>query len=99
MTPLLKNLLIALGFAVLLWVAYRFFFSEDETLLVPGQDAAIVAASGESQKLIQSIRQLQSIELNASIFRDARFRALVDHRQELVEEPVGRQNPLAPIER
>lgn len=99
MSPLLKNLLIALGFAVLLWVAYRFFFSEEEVLLSPEHDAAIVAASGESQKLLRSIRQLRAIELEAGLFEDARFRTLVDHRLELSDEPVGRQNPLAPIGR
>lgn len=99
MSPLLKNLLIALAFAVLLWFVYRFFFAEDETLLVPENEAAMVAASGESQQLLRSIRQLQAIELDARLFEDGRFRALVDHRKELSDEPVGRQNPLAPVVR
>lgn len=93
MTPLLKNLLIALALAVVLWLGYQFFLSQDDVVLESEGDLATTEASRNTQEFLLRLQQLRDLEFDQSLFTDGRFRSLVDHRQDIIEEPVGRPNP------
>jgi len=99
MTPLLKNLLIALGLAVALWLGYQFFMSQEEAALVSEGDFVATEASRNTQEFLLRLQQLRDLEFDQSLFSDGRFRSLVDYRKDIVEEPVGRANPFAPVGR
>lgn len=95
MSPLLKNLLIALVGAVVIWFGYQFFFAGDDALTVDGGEFN-TQASRDTQEFLKRLQQLRAMKLDTSLFSDGRFRTLVDHRREVLDEPVGRSNPFAP---
>lgn len=97
MSGLLKNLLIAFGIAVLLWVGYMVFIQRDDQL-VTSSDPASSQAALESQEFLRLLQLLESVRVDGAIFSDQRFRSLIDLRQEIPGEPVGRENPFAPLE-
>lgn len=96
MSPLLKNLLIALGLAVLVWLGYILF--------VKGSDDLVTSTNGiendavrDGQELLVLLQQVRSVNLKGEVLEDARFQSLVDFRQDIVDEPKGRTNPFAPL--
>lgn len=97
MSSLLKNILFALALAFILWLGYKIFFAEDEPSLSAQNATVVTEALRETQKFLRTLQQLRSIGFNEEIFNDARFQSFVDYRQPIVPEPVGRQNPFAPI--
>lgn len=97
MSPLLKNLLIALAGAIVLWVGYTFFFANNDALLTAENAAVASQASRDTQEFLRHLQQLRNLELGAEFFSDPRFQSLVDYRQPVTEEPVGRANPFAPV--
>lgn len=99
MSSLLKNILLALGLALILWLGYRIFFATDDAALTENNSLIASEAARDTQEFLTRLQQLRNIKLDATIFADDRFRSFVDHRQEIVDEPVGRTNPFAPIGR
>lgn len=49
-------------------------------------------------EIITALNQIDSLKLETTIFEDPVFRQLIDKSQPLAEEPVGRENPFAPLE-
>ena len=47
--------------------------------------------------MLETLFQLKAIQLSGSIFSNPAFQALRDFRTEIVAEPVGRENPFAPL--
>ncbi len=97
MSSLLKNILFALGLAVILWIGYTFFFATDTTSLIAQNAGTVGQASLDTQAFLRILQQLRDIKLNGTIFDDPRFQSFVDYRQAIVPEPFGRTNPFAPI--
>ena len=96
MSSLLKNILFALALAMILWLGYKIFFTSDEA--ETALDVAVMTeASRDTQEFLQTLQQLRDIDFNQAIFSDARFQSFVDHRQPIIAEPVGRDNPFAPL--
>ena len=95
MRNLIKNLLFALGLAVIVFVGYKVFFTggSDVVQVVGGASMASI----DSQRYLQDLQKVQQIELNTGILNEARFNSLKDLRQDLGTEAVGRTNPFAPI--
>lgn len=94
MSGLLKNLLLALAAAALIWMGYVFFIQD------PTPTATSVSTSQaaiEAQDFLSRLRQLESVRIEGTIFTDTRFRSLTDFRQPLVPEPVGRTNPFTRV--
>lgn len=91
-----KNILIAAIIIIAAFVAYSLFFTggEDATLVAEEVDAAEQVVE---QELIGLLLELRSIRLNTSLFSDERFQSLKDFSQDVVQEPVGRVNPFAPL--
>ena len=49
------------------------------------------------QELVESLLALRAVTLNVSIFDDPAFRSLKDFGTTIVPEPIGRENPFAPL--
>lgn len=47
--------------------------------------------------LVATLLQLRAVKLEGSIFSDPLFQSLRDFGSEIVPEPVGRENPFAPL--
>ncbi len=98
MSGLIKNILFAVVFAVILWIGYKVFFSGDDAVLSTQDVLVISQATRDTQDFLTKLQQLRGIQLDESIFTDARLQSFIDHRQPIVPEPVGRANPFAPLD-
>ena len=97
MSSLVKNLLIALALAVFLWIGYAVFIQKDKEELVSESDPTSSVAAQESQEFLTRLQLLRTVDVEGTIFSEPRFRSLVDYRQDIPSEPVGRRNPFAPL--
>ena len=68
-----------------------------------GQEEVLVTenfatpASQADKDLVTTLLQLRSVTLDGTIFSDPVFKSLKDFGSEIVPEPVGRENPFAPL--
>ncbi len=46
---------------------------------------------------VNLLNQIQSIQINTSLFGDAEYLSLRDYTVDIPSQPIGRQNPFAPI--
>lgn len=89
-----KNLFLGLFAILVLFAGYKFFFSASDA---PALVATEVAPAGQGGAILATLLQLKSLTLNGTLFATPAFRTLRDFSQRLVPEPVGRDNPFAPI--
>lgn len=90
-----KGLIITCVILGIGFIAYTYFISQPEEQTLSAQntsDAPVV-----DQDLISLLLTLRSIKLDEKIFSDTAFRSLEDFSKELIAEPVGRNNPFAPL--
>lgn len=104
MTPKLKKIIIAIVVLGILFILYSAFLKPDPTpdTLVAGrskvagqpvsQDAKVI-----SSQISQALLKIEQIKLDRSIFDNQIFATLEDRSEEIVDEPVGRRNPFAPL--
>lgn len=91
-----KNIILGLIAVVLLFVGYVVLFGgEDDGAALTSESPSGESAVGSD--LLTLLLELNSLELNATIFENPLFQQLQDFSQELVPEPVGRNNPFAPV--
>jgi uncharacterized membrane protein AbrB (regulator of aidB expression) len=55
------------------------------------------SAESSDQELVATLLALRAVTLSGTIFQDPAFTALADFSTAIVPEPVGRDNPFAPI--
>lgn len=58
----------------------------------------LTVRSDADKEVVETLLALRSITLSGTIFADEAFLALTDSGTEIVNEPVGRPNPFAPLE-
>lgn len=90
-TPLSIVAAVIVAFA---WYS-MFYDGENGGGVLTSQDVSI--QRGEDNELIVLLINLRSITLSESLFNDPAFKKLIDFGQQLVPEPMGRQNPFAPV--
>ena len=58
-----------------------------------------IAASGSpaEQGLVATLLTLRAVKLDGTILTDPAFKSLKDFSTEIIAEPIGRENPFAPI--
>lgn len=92
-----KTLILVVAIVIIAGVAYTVLFGgEDDALLVAERSDNV--ASAEESNLLTFLLDLRAVKLDERIFSDPVFKSLEDFGQELVAEPVGRENPFAPID-
>lgn len=78
-------------------LAYFYFSSTaapaDSTSLV-GTDSATAV---EGVRVLNLLNQVQSLQIDAKLFKDAGFKTLVDYSVVIPPVNVGRPNPFAPL--
>jgi len=105
MTPKLKKIIITVVVLGILFFAYNLFFGgqkEDKNVLISGSNGLGVTRNvAETQALgkqiTQALVQIDSLNLDRSIFENSVFKTLMDRSESISPEPVGRKNPFAPL--
>ncbi len=96
MSGLIRNLLLALGLAVILYLGYVVFIQTDDAATsVSG--AATSEALLSAQEFLATLQQLKAIELKGDVLSDPRFTSLDDIRKPDIPEDAGRENPFLPV--
>lgn len=88
--------IVAIAIAAVLYTAFFGTSGSDLSLLTSETPQATGRAVGED--VLELLVTLRGIDLDGSIFEDPAFRGLEDFSRELVPEPVGRENPFAPVD-
>lgn len=69
-----------------------------------GEQSALITedfaapSSQADRDLVATLLQLRSVSLDGTIFSDPVFQSLRDFGSQIIPEPVGRQNPFAPLQ-
>lgn len=96
MQPLLQHkfILIIAGVALagLIWYGLSPSGSEGDLVSSPGAESAET-----NQGIVPTLLALRAVKLDGAIFSVSAFARLRDFSTEIVEEPVGRANPFAPL--
>ena len=91
-----KNYILGVALIVLLFGAYAVLFGGEKggvlTVLEPEGPGTAV-----ERELLSTLLELRSLQLNEAIFSDPAFRSLRDFGQPLTPQPIGRNNPFAPL--
>ena len=95
-----KTILIVIVVVVVGGMAYNSYFGGEggsilTSDLTSGSESAVSAADTDLLTLLLDIR---SVKLDDSIFSEETFRSLEDFSQEIVPEPIGRENPFIPTD-
>jgi hypothetical protein len=81
------------GIVAALYGGYVLFFAQGTAPVVEVSETAATP----DQDLIALLFELKGIRLDSGLFDDPLFKALKDFGRDLVSEPVGRNNPFAPL--
>lgn len=95
---LFKNkivILVLVGVVLAGVVWYSFMRDTGAAPLLKTED--LTQANGVDSDVVAILLQLRAVSLAGTIFTDPVFRSLQDFGSEIVPEPVGRQNPFAPL--
>ena len=84
-------LLVGIGVAGIAWFAMT---SSGPTPLLTTE----IVGGGPDQELVETLLALRSVKLDGTIFSEPAFTQLQDYSQPIIQEPVGRENPFAPLE-
>ncbi len=90
-----KNILIAI---VLLGIGIAGFMifgkSDSQTSILVSQNAN---ANNIGAEILTALNQLDSLKLDESVFEDGSFKTLINFSKPIQSQPVGRNNPFAPV--
>lgn len=93
-----KKIIVIVAIAIALFFIYSFFFAKSEDgELIRGTVNAPSGADVIGSEIIQALNQIETLQLDRTIFSDPVYRSLVDRSQPIPPEPAGRENPFAPI--
>jgi hypothetical protein len=94
---ILKHKLLSILFAVAVAFTAWYFLSGSSAPQPVLSTAANAQAPEGTQAMVQSLLSLQSVTLNDSLFSSPSFQALKDFTTPITSEPVGRNDPFAPV--
>lgn len=92
-----KKIFITVLVVLLAFIIYAFFFKKPPEVGVLQTDGSLTSSQIPGRDLIIILRRLESINLDGSVFESAAFKSLTDFSLPLVKEPIGRDNPFAPV--
>jgi hypothetical protein len=101
MTPKLKKIIIGIVGAIILFIVYAVFIKPDPsaTPLVDNGSDSNVSADAQllGTQISQALLRIEQIKLDRSIFSSDIYRSLKDRSRPIIDEPMGRPNPFAPL--
>lgn len=97
MSGIVKNTITFLGLALILGLGYYLFVLQDDDTISLNSDSSVEEAELASAQFIRQLNIIRSLELSNAIFSDPRFESFVDFSRPVPDQPVGRDNPFAPV--
>lgn len=94
-----KNIILIVALVVVAVVGYFIFTGGDDTAEAPlvGVQAG-AASTGMAQEIVIELNRLRALQsINGDFFANPAFVSLRDFTQTVVPQPIGRNNPFAPI--
>jgi hypothetical protein len=95
-----QHFLIFLGVIIVLCAAV-FYSMSSSTPAAPILSSTAPTGSpstdSSDQELVSTLLALRAVTLSGTIFQDQAFTSLIDFSTPIVAEPVGRDNPFAPL--
>lgn len=98
MTPKLQKIIFIILGLLLIFLAYVFLVKKDpeaESLITDDLASSDTDILGD--RITQALLRIEQIKLDKSIFTNEVYRSLQDRSIPIEPEPVGRNNPFAPI--
>lgn len=93
-----KILLLFVGLIVAFGLWYGLASSSGGSSLIASDATTGNAATDPAgQEVVETLLALRAISLDGTIFQSPAFQSLQDFSTEIVQEPVGRPNPFAPL--
>lgn len=93
-----KTIFIIIAIVIVGGIAYNILFKGESGLDLLTSDINLAGSiSEENNELLTLLLDIRSIKLNDSIFSEESFKSLEDFGQDIVPEPVGRENPFAQV--
>lgn len=94
-----KNIIIIVIVIIAAFFLYSTFFQGDREGTSLLTSRSNIGSSSEilGADIIRAINQIDSLDLDKSIFTDPVFQSLIDRSEPIDPEPTGRFNPFAPI--
>lgn len=103
----MKRLKILVIILVVLAILFVYMIYSPDKTSGPEKNVVTVAGEGqiadqngsdpESREILETIARLKAAKMDTDFFGEKEFKSLIDHSVELIEEPVGRINPFAPL--
>jgi len=96
---MLRNILLALGFTLIIALGYFLFFrgGSNPPLTSSSSDQAGSDLLIQDQAFLGRLQKLQMLKMDTTILNNERFVSLHNFRRELVDERTGRPNPFLPV--
>lgn len=79
------------------WYGLSISGAPEPLLVTTTSEGGSVSAQNTDQEIIGTLLALRAVTLSGSIFSDPSFVTLQDFGTTIVPEPVGRENPFAPL--
>jgi hypothetical protein len=92
-----KNWIIIGGILILVFIVYSMFFTKKDENDVLKTSVAKTSAEIVGSEILNALNQIESLELDRSIFSSPIYQSLKDRSQAIPPEPVGKTNPFDPI--
>jgi hypothetical protein len=95
-----QHLALFLGAIVVLCALFFYFMSSSTPsapILTSSAPTGSPSADSSDQELVSTLLALRAVTLSGTIFQDPAFISLIDFSTPIIPEPVGRDNPFAPL--
>ncbi len=98
MSSFVKNGLTLLGLIIIGGLGYYLFVLNNDSDLDFNGVSGINEAQLASEQFLRELNEIQTFDLSDELFIDSRFRSFIDFTKPVAEQPIGRENPFAPVE-
>jgi len=96
MSTILQNIVFGITILAFAFFGYQVLFMDEDPLAETQENGESAAAY--SREFLTRLNQLEKMQIDKSIFTDARFESLVDYREDVPPQEVGRTNPFSLID-
>ena len=92
-----NKLIIIVAVIAIMGALWFGFSSSSPSPAILGTENAIGAVSDEDKDIVETLLKLRAVTLSGTIFSSQVFLGLEDFSTEIMQEPVGRADPFAPL--
>ena len=97
MTSILKNIIVVVGLVLIAGLGYYLYTQNIGLNTNSGNTEVSNQSVAETEAFLRRLNDLKKIQLDQSLFSDARFIGLTSYETEVQPLPTGRNNPFKKI--